>query len=185
VWHLSSPVPPFLILIFIWGIFLLVTRSKPSLLFYLHSFIKHAHTILFSYWLIYLPMYLSSVLLMHYYFLTSWEQVGFEVLTAVVMKSINFWDITPCSPLRVNQCFGGTYRLHLQGPRSNFSKNPESTTLYPRSRYSSSWEQFHFNHLLPLHVLLLSKKHARHMCIIHCIRLVNWPYTIHFYGENG
>jgi hypothetical protein len=28
--------------------------------------------------------------------------VGFEVFTAVVMKSINFWDITPCSPLSVN-----------------------------------------------------------------------------------
>jgi hypothetical protein len=27
--------------------------------------------------------------------------VGFEVFTAVVMKSINFWDITPCSPLSV------------------------------------------------------------------------------------
>jgi hypothetical protein len=28
-------------------------------------------------------------------------------------KSTNFWDITPCSPLRVNRRFGGTYRLHL------------------------------------------------------------------------
>jgi hypothetical protein len=26
----------------------------------------------------------------------------FEVLTAVVMKSTVFWDITPCSPLSVN-----------------------------------------------------------------------------------
>jgi hypothetical protein len=34
--------------------------------------------------------------------------VGFEVLTAVVMKSIIFWHITPCSPLSVNQRFGGT-----------------------------------------------------------------------------
>jgi hypothetical protein len=25
--------------------------------------------------------------------------VGFEVFTAVVMKSIIFWDMTPCSPL--------------------------------------------------------------------------------------
>jgi hypothetical protein len=41
--------------------------------------------------------------------------VGFEVLTAVVIKSTTFWDITPCSPLKANQCFGGTYRLHLQG----------------------------------------------------------------------
>jgi hypothetical protein len=26
-------------------------------------------------------------------------QILFDNLTAVVMKSINFWDITPCSPL--------------------------------------------------------------------------------------
>jgi hypothetical protein len=25
--------------------------------------------------------------------------VGFEVFTAVVMKSVFFWDMTPCSPL--------------------------------------------------------------------------------------
>jgi hypothetical protein len=25
------------------------------------------------------------------------------------MKSTYFWDITPCSPLRVNRRFGGTY----------------------------------------------------------------------------
>jgi hypothetical protein len=29
--------------------------------------------------------------------------VGIEVLSAVVMKSYIFWDITPCSPLKVNQ----------------------------------------------------------------------------------
>jgi hypothetical protein len=28
--------------------------------------------------------------------------VGFEVLTAVVMKSYIFWDIKPCSPLKGN-----------------------------------------------------------------------------------
>jgi hypothetical protein len=27
---------------------------------------------------------------------------GFEVLTAVDMKSTIFWDITPCCPLKVN-----------------------------------------------------------------------------------
>jgi hypothetical protein len=39
--------------------------------------------------------------------------VGFEVFTAVVMKSIIFWDMTPCSPSSFNRGFGGTYRLHL------------------------------------------------------------------------
>jgi hypothetical protein len=40
--------------------------------------------------------------------------VGFDVLTAVVMKSIIFWDISLCSTLKVNRRFGGTYRFHLQ-----------------------------------------------------------------------
>jgi hypothetical protein len=29
--------------------------------------------------------------------------VGFEVLTAVVMESTIFWDMTPCSPLSANR----------------------------------------------------------------------------------
>jgi hypothetical protein len=48
--------------------------------------------------------------------------VGFEVFTAVVMNSINFWDIMPCSSLSVNRRFGGTYRLHFQGRSNSFSK---------------------------------------------------------------
>jgi hypothetical protein len=49
--------------------------------------------------------------------------VGFEVLTAVVMKSKIFWDITPCSPLKFNRHFGGTCRLHLQGRRISQARN--------------------------------------------------------------
>jgi hypothetical protein len=30
------------------------------------------------------------------------DYAGFEVLTAVVMKSSIFWDIMPCGPLEVN-----------------------------------------------------------------------------------
>jgi hypothetical protein len=41
--------------------------------------------------------------------------VGFEVLTAVVMTSPTFWDMTTCSPLKLDRCFGGTSSLHLQG----------------------------------------------------------------------
>jgi hypothetical protein len=35
--------------------------------------------------------------------------VGFEVLIVMVMKSSILWDVTPCSPFKVNQCFGGTF----------------------------------------------------------------------------
>jgi hypothetical protein len=48
---------------------------------------------------------------------------GFEVLTAVVMKSSLFWDITPCCPLEVNRRFRGTCRLHLQGLRIIQARN--------------------------------------------------------------
>jgi hypothetical protein len=40
------------------------------------------------------------------------------------MKNTIFWDITPCSWLSVNRCFGGIYRLHLQGGKSKLSKKP-------------------------------------------------------------
>jgi hypothetical protein len=40
------------------------------------------------------------------------------------MKSIIFWDMTPCSPLSFNRRFGGAYRLHLQSRRNRFSKPP-------------------------------------------------------------
>jgi hypothetical protein len=54
------------------------------------------------------------------------SEVGFEVFIAVIMKSMNFWDISPYSPLSVNPHFGGKYHLHLQGEGNKFSKKPVS-----------------------------------------------------------
>jgi hypothetical protein len=39
------------------------------------------------------------------------------------MKSIIFWDVTPCSPSSINRRVGGTYHFHFQGRRNKFSKN--------------------------------------------------------------
>jgi hypothetical protein len=75
--------------------------------------------------------------------------VGSEVCTAVIMKSIIFWDMTPCSALSCTRRFGGTYRLNLQGRRivrqtskhagsSEMSGTTQCTTWpYPRRWYSS------------------------------------------------
>jgi hypothetical protein len=41
------------------------------------------------------------------------NNVGFYVLRAAVMKSSIFWDIIPCSPLKINRRFGGTFCLYL------------------------------------------------------------------------
>jgi hypothetical protein len=37
---------------------------------------------------------------------TGFLHMGIDVLAEVVMKSTIFWDITSCSPLKVNRCFG-------------------------------------------------------------------------------
>jgi hypothetical protein len=50
----------------------------------------------------------------------------FEVLTAVVVNNTIFWDITPCSPLRVDRRFGGTYRLHVQGREISRARKREN-----------------------------------------------------------
>jgi hypothetical protein len=49
--------------------------------------------------------------------------VGLEVLSAVVLKSTIFSDITQCSPLKIDRCFGGIYLLRLQGRRTSRARN--------------------------------------------------------------
>jgi hypothetical protein len=39
------------------------------------------------------------------------------------VKASIFWDITPCSPLKVNRRFGRTCHLHLQGRRIRQARN--------------------------------------------------------------
>jgi hypothetical protein len=46
-----------------------------------------------------------------------------EILTAVATKSYIFWDIPPCSPVKVDLHFGGTYRLHLHDRRVSQERN--------------------------------------------------------------
>jgi hypothetical protein len=86
------------------------------------------------------------------------------------MKSTIFWDITPCSPLKINR-----HRLHLQGPRISRERN------YRKSRWQAelwSWTQYFLlpetgagNKLFPVQDLstyILSKKRGK----VHCLTLV-------------
>jgi hypothetical protein len=55
------------------------------------------------------------------------QYARFEILREVVMKSSMFLDIMLCSPLKVNQHFRGTCRLHLQGRRICQQRNQHET----------------------------------------------------------
>jgi hypothetical protein len=46
----------------------------------------------------------------------------FEVLTAVVMKNSVFWEIAPCSPLKVNRRFGRCQGRRVSQARINLNQ---------------------------------------------------------------
>jgi hypothetical protein len=53
---------------------------------------------------------------LHYSFLIFFlalgvTNVGYEIITAKVVKGTIFWATTPCSPLKINRRFGGNVRL--------------------------------------------------------------------------
>jgi hypothetical protein len=63
-------------------------------------------------------------------FPSTYNCVGFEFPTAVVMQSSVFWNITTCSPLKVNRRLRETYLLCM----------PSVFTLVTCSAYSSPWK---------------------------------------------
>jgi hypothetical protein len=70
---------------------------------------------------IYILNLLTLVALYKYY--TEMQEAWFQVLTAVVVKNSVFWDITPCSLLKVSRRFGRTYGFHLQNWRVSQARN--------------------------------------------------------------
>jgi hypothetical protein len=48
-----------------------------------------------------------------------YKNAVFVTLTAMAMNNSLSWEITVYNPLKVNQRFGGTYRLHFHGLRIN------------------------------------------------------------------
>jgi hypothetical protein len=75
---------------------------------------------------------------MHHYFLINMgptmanicQTLRFEVFTAVTMKNVVFWDVSPHASCR-NRCFSGSYCLKLEVTRSSkcqFLQEPHGDT---------------------------------------------------------
>jgi hypothetical protein len=71
--------------------------------------------------------------------------VEFKVLTAVVMKSPIFWDITPCSPLKATECSSET---SVDFQRARWHYMPKHKTFH-----SLAFLNKIFNTNLPLKLL--------------------------------
>jgi hypothetical protein len=59
------------------------------------------------------------------------------------MESSIFWDITPCSPLKVNRRLGGTCCLHFQGRRISRARNEREAYVFvpatEHGHFVASW----------------------------------------------
>jgi hypothetical protein len=123
-----------------WG----YTRSRRTGLPYLHV------------WDVRMCFALSHFTAVHFLYSNpvSWKlvfiNVGFEVLTAVVVKSYIFWDITLCSTFKPNRSFGATCRLHLQDRKINQG----------RKQCESGWQGGSACNLLSLWVLTYKLKNS-------------------------
>jgi hypothetical protein len=101
----------------------------------------------------------------------------------VVMKSIIFWDVTPCSLLCCNRRFGGTYRLHRQGRRNIFSKNQQISRWQAETRLHCMASQK--TELLMLRCVLNNLYDCIQLC--RTVKILTTLYTflplgIHFYN---
>jgi hypothetical protein len=64
------------------------------------------------------------------------SSVGFEVLIALVTKSSVVYDVTQCSPLKVNRRFGGTSRLHHECRRISQTRDQREKQLLRRLNFN-------------------------------------------------
>jgi hypothetical protein len=68
-----------------------------------------------------------------------WKSAGSEVLTVVVVKSSIFWDITPCSALKVNRRFGGICCPHFRGAKISRARNQHENSNSSACHLLSDW----------------------------------------------
>lgn len=66
------------------------------------------------------------------------EYIKFEILTAVIMRSSIFWNITSCCQMKVVGGSGGTFRLYLQVKRMRQAKKQYEVG----SKLCSTWLTF-------------------------------------------
>jgi hypothetical protein len=72
-----------------------------------------------------------------------------------LLKSSVFWDVTVCSPLKVNRCFGGTCHIHPQGWEVSQAGNKQKLT------YINSLDS-EVHHIFDLEKMAHGKDEAKH-----------------------
>jgi hypothetical protein len=94
------------------------------------------------------------------------------------MKSIIFWDMTPCSALSFNRRFGRTYRLHLQGRRNRFGKTSKQAGGKPEDGgdmflHNVGWNSNGLHGVISQKMILFNVQYTSHKYFVHLTGLVS------------
>jgi hypothetical protein len=96
--------------------------------------------------------------------------VGFEVLTAVVIKYSVFWGIKPCSPLKVNRLLGATCHLYIQGRRKSLARNQHEVG---RKQGSVCVSETPIYFQLNIRLYIEVDRTLRHLVVLHSVYHLN------------
>jgi hypothetical protein len=88
---------------------------------------------------------------------SNWLFVGVKALTAVVIKSSVFWDITPHSSLKFKRRFGGTLGLYLQCRKISQHEAGSKQNYLMCCKYFNNVRSYRF----PCYML--------HVCFLFCL----------------
>jgi hypothetical protein len=110
---------------------------------------------------------------------------------SAIIKSSFFWVIMPCSPLKVNRNFGGTYRHYLQGLKISQARkqlevgSKQSFMLVSCSAYSSTLKmnvppkrRLTFQRTIQRYILKVKTLHNHHCDNLKFCHYILWNDTI-------
>jgi hypothetical protein len=86
------------------------------------------------------------------YLLHVWRSLTVCITVYELTNSSIFWNIMPCSPMKVKRRFGGTCRLYLKGRRKSQARNQHATgskhTAYTNPVRTSNPTYWHTLHVV-------------------------------------
>jgi hypothetical protein len=109
-------------------------------------------------------------------------KAGTKIRTTVVIKQSIFWDITPCSPLKVNRRFGGVYLLHLQCRKISRERHPLLATCF-QSGFLFGLFSTMIPNIIPSRLSpYIDEIIGNHQCGFRCNR--STTHQIRYWGKN-
>jgi hypothetical protein len=102
-------------------------------------------------------------------------------LKCSVLKSTNFWDVKVCSPGDVNQHFGGTCCLHLQGQSVGQARNQQEGKCFPAKCWWTSTTLYGITSQKAVLFIVTTVRTSNPTFVLHLNHWCTWYMLLLFY----